>query len=309
MLQVSEFQLASQTIASNYASVAFVTIALYDYLLTLGEEVEFVWQQKMSFGNVLFILNRYMPMIDLVIYLSLQEDELCLAFIRLNTWMRLFCYVVINMLLLLRTWALWGMSKTILICLSILMAVCVVAASGPSLYISFAVIEVPSLGSIQTCLYAIPRAEIVYIYCVSLIVFDSAVMILTLIKAVPARQSNGLTPLITQLLKDGIQYFIIIFLTAILIIIMAGVAPGSLVTTVLNLYSVLTSTLGCRLILNLRGSILRPASDTEDATIELTTVVFNHHSDDSTVAMRRLVDDNEVPESTARLQDEWLTDP
>jgi hypothetical protein len=49
--------------------------------------------------------------------------------------------------------------------------------------------EVPSLGSIQTCLYAIPRAEIVYIYCVSLIVFDSGKSLFDFDKQIFAHQT------------------------------------------------------------------------------------------------------------------------
>jgi len=52
-------------------------------------------------------------------------------------------------------------------------------------------------------------------------VFDSTVLIFTLVKAVPARQPGGLTPLITQLLKNGIQYFAILFLIAIANVILA----------------------------------------------------------------------------------------
>ncbi|KIM75818.1 hypothetical protein PILCRDRAFT_665697 [Piloderma croceum F 1598] len=59
-------QVASETITSNYIIVASVTFLLYDYALTFAQEVEFVWQQKMGLGKALFLLNRYIPMIDLV---------------------------------------------------------------------------------------------------------------------------------------------------------------------------------------------------------------------------------------------------
>lgn len=138
--------------------------------------------------------------------------------------------------------------------------------------------EFPSLDNIRSCLYTIPNINIIYGSYVSSILFDSTVIILTLIKAVPARQPNGLTPLITQLLKDGVQYFVIIFLTAIVNMIMVNLAPPAPSATLSILYLVMASTLGCRLILNLRGSILRPAYNEENTTIYLNTLVFNNHS-------------------------------
>lgn len=284
MSQVSDIQFASDILIANYAAVAFVMILLYDYVLTFGEEVEFIWKQKISVGSILFLFNRYMPMIDLVIAMNsytnraIQQDKFCLPWVRIDVWITVLCVGIIDVLLLLRTWALWGRSKTILICLSVLLVACILAASGTSLYYSLTVVEFPSLDNIRSCLYTIPNINIIYGSYVSSILFDSTVMILTLIKAVPARQPNGLTPLITQLLKDGVQYFVIIFLTAIVNMIMVNLAPPAPSATLSILYLVMASTLGCRLILNLRGSILRPAYNEENTTIYLNTLVFNNHS-------------------------------
>jgi len=274
-------------------SVAFVMTLLYDWVLTFGEEVEFVWQQKMKIGSVLFLLNRYIPMIYLVISMNsytnraIREDKFCRAWIYLDIWIRVLCNGLINVLLLLRTWALWEKSRTILIFLSVLLMVCMLAASSQSLYSSLTIVQIPLLNSIRPCLFTVPNADFIYGSLVSCIVFDSAVLILTLVKAVPARQPDGLTPLITQLLKDGVQYFVVLFLIAIANIIMAGHVPPALATTLFTLYSVTTSTLGCRLILNLRGSILHTASDDDgDLTTKLNTLIFNRHSDDPTVTVR-----------------------
>ena len=36
---------------------------MYDYLLTLGEEMRLVWPSRMSFMKLLFFANRYLPFI------------------------------------------------------------------------------------------------------------------------------------------------------------------------------------------------------------------------------------------------------
>jgi len=309
MSQIFDIQFLSETLSANYATMAFVMVLLYDYALTFEEEVEFIWQQKMNLGNILFILlsdiwfvftlplshagdqNRYIPMIDLVIILNsytnrgVQQDKFCLPWFHIDVWIRVLCSWVINMLLLLRTWAIWGRSRAVLICLSVLLVVCMLAASGLSLYASLTGAEIPSLNSIRPCLYAIPNTNVLYATLVSCIVFDSTVLILTLVKIVPAWQPGGVTPLITQLLKDGIQYFVMIFLIAIANIIVIHVAPPALAATLSILYTLAASILGCRLILNLHGSILRSTYNEEDTTIELNTLVFNNCPNSQTIAM------------------------
>jgi len=82
----------------------------------------------------------------------------------------------------------------------------------------------------------------------------------------------------------GIQYFVMIFLIGIANIVMIHVAPAGLTATLSILYMVAASTLGCRLILNLRGSVLRSTYNEEDTTTDLNTLVFNNHPN-GTIAM------------------------
>ncbi|KAF9784333.1 hypothetical protein BJ322DRAFT_842695 [Thelephora terrestris] len=48
--------------AIRYYIVATGTVLFYDYLLTLSDEIEYVWSEKKSFASWLFIFNRYFPM-------------------------------------------------------------------------------------------------------------------------------------------------------------------------------------------------------------------------------------------------------
>jgi len=207
-----------------------------------------------------------------------------LSVVRSPSPLSMHVQIQLSVLLLLRTWAIWGRSRTMLICLGVLLVVCMLSVSGLSLYCLLTGTEIPSLNSIRPCLYTIPNTNIFYTFLVGCVVFDSTVLILTLVKIVPAWQPGGVTPLITQLLKDGIQYFVMIFLIGIANIVMIHVAPAGLTATLSILYMVAASTLGCRLILNLRGSVLRSTYNEEDTTTDLNTLVFNNHPN-GTIAM------------------------
>jgi len=211
--------------------------------------------------------------------------------------------------MLLRTYALWGRSRIILIFLSVLLAISFLGASGQALYTSLTVVAIPSPQNIRPCLYNSPNADIIYGVLACCIVYDSAIIILTLIKTVPARKcSNGLTPLLALLLKDGIQFFLLIFLIAIANIVMISRVSGPPAGILLTFYEAMASTIGSRLVLNLRGSILQPAQNHEDTTLRLNTLVFNRHlSDhDETILKHDLVKDLEDLQAVVRRRDEEL---
>ncbi|KAJ3990794.1 hypothetical protein F5050DRAFT_1813453 [Lentinula boryana] len=43
------------------------TLLFYDYLLTLDDEIEFIWKKSWSIGKVLFIISRYYSLIAAVV--------------------------------------------------------------------------------------------------------------------------------------------------------------------------------------------------------------------------------------------------
>jgi len=179
-------------------------------------------------------------------------------------------------MLLLRTLAIWGMSRNVLIPLNILWALCFLTGAGSTLYEALTVISIPSPG-IRPCLSTFPNPYLFYGVCASTIVFDCTILALTLIKVVPTSRLNRLTPLITRLLRDGVLYFVVISLASIANVIVIGAAPPALADMLFPFYRSIAVILCSRLILNLRGLILHPVyrEDSEDATFNLKTLVFN----------------------------------
>ncbi|KIM73694.1 hypothetical protein PILCRDRAFT_828918 [Piloderma croceum F 1598] len=274
MSQASDVRLA---LAANYTNVAFVVILLYDYVLTFGMEVEFIWKQKMGLGKILFLLNRYVPIIDLVILInlytnpSLRSDQVCSKFFHADKWIGMFSVVVIDALLVLRTWALWGLSKLILLPLGILLALSMMAQAWS---IKLAAVQ-PSPDNVRPCASTEKSTKGLYLLWAAFIVFDSTVITLTLIKAVPSFRRNTSTSLITRLLKDGIQYFLVIFLASLANIIMISAGSAIFASNLVPSYRATIATLGSRLILNLRGSLLRPAYNDGQTVPELNVIMFN----------------------------------
>jgi hypothetical protein len=66
----------------------------------------------------------------------------------------------------------------------------------------------------------------------------------------------------------------------------------------------MTATLGSRLVLNLRGSILRPAYNEEDTVLEL--LVFNDQAGDQTTLATYSMQDIEDPEGVVKRRENRL---
>ncbi|KAI0918607.1 hypothetical protein AcV5_002553 [Taiwanofungus camphoratus] len=73
---VRQLILALQEIfVENYYTSATATLFFYDYLITIGQEIEVVWRRKLTGATLLYVLNRYLIFIFFPFYLVVMFDE------------------------------------------------------------------------------------------------------------------------------------------------------------------------------------------------------------------------------------------
>jgi len=98
-------------IISSYALTTTTAALIYDTLITMDKEVDCIWKQKVSFGTLLYLANRYMPFIDtLIAYnltLSKTTPAMCQTYYQATTWLIAVGLMISEFILLMRTWALW----------------------------------------------------------------------------------------------------------------------------------------------------------------------------------------------------------
>ncbi|KAL4243441.1 hypothetical protein ABKN59_001179 [Abortiporus biennis] len=64
-------RLVMETYLVSMNTVAAGGLLLYDYLLTLDEEIKYVWKRKKTGISILFILNRYTSLVNsLLVFLE-----------------------------------------------------------------------------------------------------------------------------------------------------------------------------------------------------------------------------------------------
>ncbi|KAF7982571.1 hypothetical protein HWV62_27567 [Athelia sp. TMB] len=146
---------------------------------------------------------------------------------------------------------------------------CILAASAATLYGSLT--NYPD--DPRACGSTVPDTNIFYSVWLSIIVYDCVIVIMTLIKTVPTLEFRASTPVLTQLMRDGVLYFIIMFVASVANLVAVRALPAYSMM-LYTFYRVVTVSLGSRLILNLRMQILRPMG-AEDLSPKLDKLVFN----------------------------------
>ncbi|KAI0078056.1 hypothetical protein K474DRAFT_1594777, partial [Panus rudis PR-1116 ss-1] len=97
---------------------------VYDYLLTVNSEVELIWPSRWNPIKILFLLTRYLPFVDvtLVLFYQLKPNisiRTCELTYQPAGWLIVIGIAVAEIILVVRTWAIWGRSKRIALILGI----------------------------------------------------------------------------------------------------------------------------------------------------------------------------------------------
>ncbi|KAF9039377.1 hypothetical protein BJ165DRAFT_1497825, partial [Panaeolus papilionaceus] len=117
----------SQSMSIRLGSAILYTaygVVAYDWALTFGQEVELIWKQPFTIGTVLFAINRYLPFLDLSIGMhSLSHHHFsaqsCHKRFNAMIWLVVAGVIIAQLVLSLRTVAIWARRKLIIVILSI----------------------------------------------------------------------------------------------------------------------------------------------------------------------------------------------
>ncbi|KAL4244104.1 hypothetical protein ABKN59_010731 [Abortiporus biennis] len=304
----------------NTFSVTTATVLLYDHLLTLGAELTYVWPAKWTLGKVLYILSRYPPYIDIAFVLFHQlakspSVSLCHDAFQVAGWANLFGIVITEIVLIMRTWALWGENKWIPISLG---SLGVIALAGACFVVeiflrTITFIFVDDLSPLLRGCFVSGGSKLVYVDFIILIIFETVVLSLTLyIGFKNYRENLYNSSLVTSLFRDGILYYLYLFLFSIVNVIVPLTAPVR--QLVMNrLQRVMHSICASHMLLHLRQGLSRrigraasfdPSSIGTNFTLDTRfgqareSVVFAHPSRDVSTIDEEDDDDSQFIENT-----------
>jgi len=299
-----------------------VALFIYDYGLTLHREIKLIWFSRWSYTKVLFLLVRYLTFADTYLLLHNQlfpnvSANSCKLAYTAAVWLVTLKVSLAEVILALRTWAVWRQNKVVGVVLAVLMvanmAVQCYFAYQSGLFLGGWFLD-PMYPGFRGCyagLLSVGRADLPDNY-VALTILEGIVLVLMLISAFRLYRAGAMGELSRITHRDGILFYVILLgITAANVGIgytRSGIAfnasKGSFLqfsltgaTTILltPLEGVLYSVLTTRIVLNIRDWDNQSGLNTELHTchsepLKFAKPVRRHDQDapDSTVTVTSL---------------------
>ncbi|KAI1798334.1 hypothetical protein LXA43DRAFT_23672 [Ganoderma leucocontextum] len=264
---------AEHLMAAKMFSLASCVMLFYDITITFGDEVERIWKQRFTGATVLWFLNRYLsPLGYIVIIVSFHDPSwskaACQHYVLYPEVLKVFTATTVGIIFILRLYAIYSKSKAVLYGFSALLLM----ELGIKIwaFTDGVMLQLPPglVGCILTG-RSTPGDRIIYTWVAELL-FDSFVFFATLYRTIQLYRRTLIgqaLSLITVIMRDGIMYFAVIFVSNLVTVLIFVIAPPDLKVINASFSTLITSLMVSRLMLNLRGEVLRRGP-----------VISSHHS-------------------------------
>lgn len=247
----------------SYLDVCAYSLLVYDYFLTLDREVRLVWGAKWNITKILFVLTRYPVFADsaMVLYHNVGHNlstRMCKSMYNVTGWMFLWGIGIAELILIIRTWAIWGRDARIGLGLFAGFIGLWIANSYflNEFLTSLKFLPAQSISPfLQGCL-PVAGGNVLYIDFVLLMVFETIVLALTVIKMVYSFRKST-SPVVISLYRDGILFYIYLFAISLVNVVVLLTTPREYANLLSSLQRSLHSMLSARLLLNLREAAIR----------------------------------------------------
>lgn len=274
-LPLHGFLPAIQNLGSDYRLarsfwLASLVLILYDFILTVGDEILYMWRGRFVWTRMLFWLNRYWPLLNLVF------DNITLATTNVTDvpfctfWWRWFMYatiisrISISGILILRLYVIYRCNRKLLLILCTLFAAelsieCVLLVkifNNLKPFPDFLLISAVT----QQVTGCIPGsiASYAWAYWIPVLIFESVLFTLSLAMSIKQSLSDKSSPyLMRVLLRDSVIYFGGALGSILMNFVVWGLHAASLFLAFLPVVIVANSILGSRLMLHIQKASRR----------------------------------------------------
>ncbi|KAJ3837463.1 hypothetical protein F5878DRAFT_622387 [Lentinula raphanica] len=258
---MDDYSLVAALRTDSYLYLFAFTFLYYDHLLTLDEEIKFIWSRPYHSSSWLFFLNRYFSFVgNIVIFLSMffapSGPSSCHPWEQFQQFFHASVQIIVAILLTMRVYALYGCNRHVAVVLSgiIIFGVCATAVSLTFSKSSIATSPFP-IGCHDTL--NLKNAALVSVGWELVLFYDTLLFSMTLLKAYQARfqpqikEFNKLS-LFRIIVQDGSIYFGIMVLTNFTNVLTFYISGSTLLRGTLSPFASCTSvTLMSHLMLHL----------------------------------------------------------
>jgi len=246
----------------TYIPVASTSLLVYDYFLTLPQEISLVWMSPWNLYKFLFFLTRY-PMImtmSLGLYRNVALSVPHCKFVDVFTdYTSIIWISVAEVVMAARVWALWQRNFSIGVFLAFLITgltvVSIVAEARYSSVAQYVMIPpevvhfAPGCHDFVTPEFSSTLFQAPYI---SVMIVETLVLMLMLARSISHYKMLSHSRFLLIFYQDGVMYFVILAVVAIVNIIVVQRAPPELANLCLSLQRALHPILSARILLHMR---------------------------------------------------------
>ncbi|KAF9456198.1 hypothetical protein BDZ94DRAFT_1276263 [Collybia nuda] len=253
----------------GYILVAAATVLCYDFICTFPQEVSYVWSRPCSIGTILFVLNRYLPFVDIILSLrvltTVNTPEQCYRQFMAITWFIIVGMTISQLILLIRTYAMWHLKRSItvlLVCVGFLTIIPAIIATHVELRsLKFG----PTKGHRFGC-DIVQAKNVALVAYIAIFISETTIVILTMIKASQHLRHSSSSSWVFQLYRDGLIFYLYLLAVTIANAVVPVLAPPTFKGVLANPQRVLHSVLCTRVILLiLRQRSVSSRSNTTDS--------------------------------------------
>ncbi|KAJ3981234.1 hypothetical protein F5890DRAFT_570546 [Lentinula detonsa] len=201
------------------------TLLVYDYICTLDQEIELLSSSPFGLASIMFLVNRYLPFFDTFLSINMNFNsnisaEHCAIQTRAVSWLMLVGISHSELILMLRTYALWGRKRSILVLLILLTMGFLI----PAIVLTKLEVVSEHFVALHGCRITATRNIIFIAFCL-LTAYETLLAVLT---AIPACQHLPQTrsPWVTKLYKDGIVFYLYLLVLSCANIVSYRIAPA-----------------------------------------------------------------------------------
>ncbi|KAJ7429720.1 hypothetical protein B0H11DRAFT_2300201 [Mycena galericulata] len=244
--------------------VAFLTLLAYDTLLSIGQEYRHVWRSKWSLIKCLYLWTRYSTLIGTIFAVQHRFDRafdpsVCSSIDMFDTIFAGAGIGITEVILMVRTYALYGRSKKLLGFL-LIMWLCIGGVSGWAIveYAESFKVEVGvQLPATNTPCNVDNSTSKLWLVCyVSLMAAETIIVLLTLWKGLHTFFLPGSTyrhsHLVTSFYHDGILFYLATLAIFVVDVVFKIIARPQLQNMADSPWRVLNSIFSCHLVIHVR---------------------------------------------------------
>ncbi|KAL5536157.1 hypothetical protein ACEPAF_4262 [Sanghuangporus sanghuang] len=278
-----QLEMARQSYAVAYVTAVCATTVLYDYCITVGEEIRRMWPTRLSVPKVLFFLNRYV-VLPMLVCTCLGTVDITQINKKPTTYSQLrilltvagrFSVItvtnfVVEGILLSRVIALYRDNIPVMTVASFLYVGGIITLVGLTIkdYVGEEVLIVQDFSALPGC-YAASVPSIIAGYWIAPTIIESTLFVLVVWRVIVwSRDNMGVPPALILMARDSTVYFAVVFALLFVNLFVFEYAPpflSSLFVTPVNTAGCIA---GSRMLLNLR-SLAYTDTGVNDTEVEM----------------------------------------